>query len=192
MLKEPFSPHGRGLVTIVYVVKRSFQFDIRALETVREIPISGGRQSHCFRRANVIVQNKVLYFITYRYSKNKGTVDLSLIPLICSLSILTILDAFAMNSKGISSANKKKTLKQRFSVHLASSTKLIHCIAKFSYVRMHSVHRLHMVSVHIDHHRRLAFRTLNKLSHFLSVRPLVMLIRSAVFVDTGHPDRLHF
>ena len=47
---------------------------------------------------------------------------------------------------------------------------------------MHSVHRLHMVSVHIDHHRRLAFRTLNKLFHCLSVRPLVMSIRS-VFVD---------
>ena len=28
-VKEPFSPHGRGLVTIVYVVKRSFQFDMR-------------------------------------------------------------------------------------------------------------------------------------------------------------------
>ena len=28
-LKEPFSPHGRGLVTTVYVVKRSFQFDMR-------------------------------------------------------------------------------------------------------------------------------------------------------------------
>ena len=41
------------------------------------------------------------------YSRNKETVDLSLIPLICSFSILTILDAFAMNSKGISSANKK-------------------------------------------------------------------------------------
>ena len=27
--KEPFSPHGRGLVTIVYVVKRSFQFDMK-------------------------------------------------------------------------------------------------------------------------------------------------------------------
>ena len=77
--------------------------------TVREIPISGGCQSHCFRRASVIFQNKVLYFITYRYSKKKGTVDLSLIPLICSFSILTIIDAFAMNSKGISSANKKKT-----------------------------------------------------------------------------------
>ena len=46
-----------------------------------------------------------------------------------------------------------------------------------------------MVSVHIDHHRRLAFRTLNKLSHCRSVRPLVMLIRS-VFVDTGRPDRI--
>ena len=34
--------------------------------TVREIPIYGGRQSHCFRHASVIVQNKVLYFITYR------------------------------------------------------------------------------------------------------------------------------
>ena len=52
-----------------------------------------------------------------------------------------------------------------------------------------SVHRLHMVSVHIDHHRRLAFRTLNKLSHCLSVRPLVMLICN-VFVNTGHPDRI--
>ena len=29
LLKEPFSPHGRGLVTIIYVVKRSFQFDMR-------------------------------------------------------------------------------------------------------------------------------------------------------------------
>ena len=28
-IKEPFSPHGRGLVAIVYVVKRSFQFDMR-------------------------------------------------------------------------------------------------------------------------------------------------------------------
>ena len=28
-LTEPFSPHGRGLVTIVYVVKRSFQFDMK-------------------------------------------------------------------------------------------------------------------------------------------------------------------
>ena len=28
-IKEPFSPHGRGLVTIVYVVKRSFQFDMK-------------------------------------------------------------------------------------------------------------------------------------------------------------------
>ena len=28
-VKEPFSPHGRGLVTIVYVVKRSFQFDMK-------------------------------------------------------------------------------------------------------------------------------------------------------------------
>ena len=46
-----------------------------------------------------------------------------------------------------------------------------------------------MVSVHIDHHWRLAFRTLNKLSHCLSVKPLVMLIRS-VLVDTGHPDRI--
>ena len=34
--------------------------------TIQEIPISGGRQGHCFRRASVIVQNKVLYFITYR------------------------------------------------------------------------------------------------------------------------------
>ena len=76
-------------------------------------------------------------------------VDLSLIPLICSFSILTILDAFAMNSKGTSSANKNNPLKQRFSVHLASSTKLIHCTAIVqSYGRMHSVHRLHMVSVH--------------------------------------------
>ena len=29
IVKEPFSPHGRGLVAIVYVVKRSFQFDMR-------------------------------------------------------------------------------------------------------------------------------------------------------------------
>ena len=28
-LKEPFSHHGRGLVTNVYVVKRSFQFDMK-------------------------------------------------------------------------------------------------------------------------------------------------------------------
>ena len=61
--------------------------------TVREIPISGGRQSYmyCFRRAS-----------------------LSLIPLICSFSILTVLDAFAMNSKGISSVNKKKPQNKDF------------------------------------------------------------------------------
>ena len=52
-----------------------------------------------------------------------------------------------------------------------------------------SGHRLYMVSVHISHHRRLAFRTLNKFSHCLNVRPLVMSIGS-VFVDTGHPDRI--
>ena len=28
-VKEPFLPHGRGLVTIVYAVKRSFQFDMK-------------------------------------------------------------------------------------------------------------------------------------------------------------------
>ena len=81
--------------------------------TVREIPISGGRQSHRFRRASVIVQNKVLYFITYRKKQKKGTVDLSLIPLICSFSILTILDVFAMDSKGISLANKKTPSKTK-------------------------------------------------------------------------------
>ena len=125
------------------------------------------------------------------YSKNKETVDLSLIPLICSFSILTVLDAFAMNSKGISSANKKKTQTKIFSAScfVNGANTLYGYSSATAVCDMHSVHRLHMVSVHIDHHRRLPFRTLNKLSHCLSVRPLVMSIRS-VFVDTGHPERI--
>ena len=34
---------------------------------VREIPSSGGRQNHCFRRAYVIVKNKVLYLFIYLF-----------------------------------------------------------------------------------------------------------------------------
>ena len=101
-----------------------------------------------------------------------------LIPLICSFSILTILDDFAMNSKGISSANKKKPKTKIFSAScfVNEANTLYGYSSATAVCDMHSVHRLHMVSVHIDHHRRLAFRTLNKLSRCLSVRPLVMSI----------------
>ena len=119
---------------------------------------------------------------------------MSLIPLICSFSIFTILDAFAMNSKGISSANKKKPKTKIFgaSCFVNEANTLYGYSSATAVCDMHiSVHRLHMVSVHIDHHRRLAFRTLNKFSHWLSVRPLVLSIRS-VFVDAGHPTELHF
>ena len=70
------SPIANGFVFVVIVIQPFLitnriekKSHIVQPRTVQEIPISGGRQSHCFRRASVIVQNKVLYFITY---KKKG------------------------------------------------------------------------------------------------------------------------
>ena len=63
-------------------------------------PLFLTRQHHRSKQS-IVFHNKL------DIAKTKEQFDLSLIPLICSSSILTIPDAFAWDSKGISSANKK-------------------------------------------------------------------------------------